>query len=45
MYVIIADTYGEKINKKLIFLLLSYTKMKKQTYYNTPKFTLKNKIY
>ena len=45
MYVIIADTYGEKINKKLIFLLLSYTKMEKQTYYNTPKFTLKNKIY
>ena len=46
MYAIIVDIYGEKINKKLIFFLLFIRKkMEKQTYYNTPKFTLKNKIY
>lgn len=46
MYAIIADIYGEKINKKLIFFFIIYPqKMEKQTYYNTPKFSLKNKIY
>lgn len=38
MYAIIADIYGEKINKKLIFFFIIYIqKMEKQTYYKYTK--------